>query len=68
MMTDEAVRDVRAAPLLTYWRNLALVAVAMVLVLLSLKSVLDATTGPARVELPFRYRIYAVPIVLSQLY
>jgi hypothetical protein len=51
-----------------YWRNVVLVLVALVFVLLSFRAGLEAGMASGRIDPSFRYRIYAVPIVLSQIY
>ena len=51
-----------------YWRNLTLVLLAVLLVFLSFKTGLDAGMASGRIDPSWRYRIYAVPIVLSQIY
>jgi hypothetical protein len=51
-----------------YWRSGGLVIIAFVIVLLSFRVGVDAGMASGRIDPSFRYRIYAVPIVLSQIY
>lgn len=51
-----------------YWRNLTLVVLALGLVFLSYKMGLDAGMASGRIDPSWRYRFYAVPIVMSQLF
>src|SRR6266849_5104773 len=51
-----------------YWTNALLVLIAMLLLLASFRIGLDGGMASGRIDPSWRYRIYAVPIVLSQIY
>jgi hypothetical protein len=52
----------------SYWSNAVLALIALMLVQLSFQKGLDAGMASGQIEPSWRYRVYAAPIVLSQLY
>ena len=52
----------------TYWRNILLAFIALLAVTLSFDTGRRAGMSDGRIEPSWRYRIYAAPIVLSQIY
>ena len=67
MMVD-VPRTIKTGPFRGHWRSVGLVSIALVLLALSFRTGIDAGMATGQVDLTFRYRVYGVPIVLSQIY